>query len=150
MRRDRMAHEFVEYVPSTLAEGVLYVSVRFRTVVHLCACGCTTKIATPLSPANWQLSFDGKSISLTPSIGAWGLPCRSHYWIEAGTVRWSSPWTEERIRRGRVRDYQARRHYFAQRAGEPADEAPAPPAAAAPTGRRRFTSWLPKRRRRGG
>lgn len=137
-----MTHEFVEYVPGTPAEGVLYVSVRFRTVVHLCACGCMTKIATPLSPANWQLGFDGESISLTPSIGAWGLPCRSHYWIEAGTVQWASPWTEERIHRGRDRDDQARRRYLAQRAGGPADEAPVPPAAAAPRAWRRLASRL--------
>lgn len=140
-----MTHQFVEYVPATLAEGILYVSVRFRTVVHLCACGCGAKIATPLSPANWQLCFDGESISLSPSIGAWGLPCRSHYWIESDTVRWASPWTEERIRRGRGRDDQARRRYFAQRAGQSADEVPAPPAAAAPKARRSFTRWLLKR-----
>jgi hypothetical protein len=140
-----MTHEFVEYVPGTLAEGVLYVSVRFRTVVHLCACGCTTKIATPLSPANWQLGFDGESISLTPSIGAWGLPCRSHYWIESGSVRWSSQWTDERIHRGRHRDDQARHRYFAQRAGETTEEAAAPSAATAPRPWRRFASWLLKR-----
>ena len=140
-----MTHEFVEYVPSTLAEGVLYVSVRFRTVVHLCACGCGVKIATPLSPANWQLCFDGESISLSPSIGAWGLPCRSHYWIESNTVRWASPWTEERIRRGRDRDDQARRRYFAQRAGQPAPQPPALPGAAAPHGWRRFARWLRRR-----
>lgn len=145
MRRDRMTHEFVEYVPSTLAEGVLYVSVRFRTVVHLCACGCAAKIATPLSPANWQLGFDGESISLSPSIGAWGLPCRSHYWIESNTVLWSSPWTEERIRWGRARDDQARRRYFAQRAGQPTEETPAPPAAAAPHGWRKVAGWLLRR-----
>ncbi len=143
-----MTHEFVEYVPGTLAEGVLYVSVRFRTVVHLCACGCMTKIATPLSPASWQLGFDGESVSLTPSIGAWGLPCRSHYWIESGTVRWASPWTEEQIRLGRSRDDQARRRYYARRAGELADQAPAPPAAAAPRARLRLAGWLLKRRRR--
>lgn len=140
-----MTHEFVEYVPSTLTEGVLYVSVRFRTVVHLCACGCAAKIATPLSPANWQLSFDGESISLTPSIGAWGLPCRSHYWIESDTVRWSSEWTAERVRRSRDRDDQARRRYFARRAGESADEAVARTAAAAPGTWRKLISWLLER-----
>jgi hypothetical protein len=132
MTRDRMTHEFVEYVPSTLTDGTLYVSVRFRTVVHLCACGCKTKIATPLSPANWQLGFDGESISLSPSIGAWNLPCRSHYWIESNNVLWSTQWTDEKIRRGRDRDDQARRDYFARRADQLVEKTVAPRATAAP------------------
>jgi hypothetical protein len=140
-----MIHEFVEYVPSTLTEGVLYVSARFRTVVHLCACGCATKIATPLSPANWQLGFDGESISLSPSIGAWGLPCRSHYSIESNTVLWSPQWTDEKIRRGRDRDDQARLDYFAQRDDQPIKETPAPPEVVAPQAWQRFVSWLLKR-----
>ena len=114
MRRNHMNHEFVEYVPRELIEGVLYVSIRFRTVVHLCASGCGTKIATPISPADWKLSYDGESISLSPSIGAWGLPCRSHYWIRFNEVDWSTRWTDAQIREGRVRDDQGRREHFEQ------------------------------------
>jgi hypothetical protein len=110
-----MDHEFVDYVPPEPAEGVLYVSIRYRTVVHLCACGCGTKIATPISPANWTLSYDGESISLSPSIGAWGLPCRSHYWIDSNRVHWSLQWTDAQIRAGRVRDDHARREHFDQK-----------------------------------
>jgi len=65
MRRDRFVHDFVEYVPSDPKEGVIYVSIPFRTVVHKCACGCGTKIATPLSPANWKMTYDGDTISLS-------------------------------------------------------------------------------------
>jgi hypothetical protein len=109
-----MRHDFVEFVPRELSEGVLYVSVRFKTVVHLCACGCGTKIATPISPANWKLGWDGDAITLSPSIGAWGLPCRSHYWIKSNQVQWSTQWTDDQIRRGRVRDDRERREHFAQ------------------------------------
>lgn len=88
MRQTSLAHEFVDYVPAVLAEGVLYVSLRFATVVHLCPCGCGNKVVTPLSPADWQLLFDGEAVSLTPSIGNWSLPCQSHYWIKLDRVRW--------------------------------------------------------------
>ena len=88
MRHASLTHEFVEYVPAVLAEGVLYVSLRFATVVHLCPCGCGNKVVTPLSPADWQLLFDGEAVSLTPSIGNWSLPCQSHYWIRLDQVRW--------------------------------------------------------------
>ena len=44
-------HEFVEHIPEHVAEGVLYVSVRFGTVVHRCACGCGEEVVTPLGPA---------------------------------------------------------------------------------------------------
>lgn len=72
-------HKFVEYIPDALDEGVLYVSVTFRTVLHLCGCGCGSEVATPLDPSDWKLTFDGKTISLYPSVGNWSLACQSHY-----------------------------------------------------------------------
>jgi hypothetical protein len=86
MRRASITHEFVEYVPAKLAEGVLYISITYRTAVHRCACGCGNKVVTPISPADWQLLYDGDTVSLTPSIGNWGFPCRSHYWIRSNQV----------------------------------------------------------------
>ena len=70
-------HEFVEFIPEELKEGTLYVSIRFATVSHLCACGCKSKVVTPLKPTDWKLIFDGKTISLDPSIGNWSFPCQS-------------------------------------------------------------------------
>lgn len=84
-----MRHEFVEYVPERLDDGVIYVSVRFATVVHRCACGCGREVVTPLSPSDWRLTFDGETISLYPSIGNWSFPCRSHYWIAENNIRWA-------------------------------------------------------------
>jgi hypothetical protein len=46
-----------------------------------CACGCGKEVVTPLSATDWKLIFDGKTVSLDPSIGNWGFPCRSHYWV---------------------------------------------------------------------
>ena len=84
-----LRHEFVDHIPDELDDGVLYVSIRYGTVVHRCACGCGEEVVTPLGPAEWTLTYDGRSVSLAPSIGNWSFPCRSHYWIEAGNIRWA-------------------------------------------------------------
>jgi len=51
--------EFVEYIPDELVARTLYIAAKYRTVVHLCCCGCGRKVVTPLSPAAWRLTFDG-------------------------------------------------------------------------------------------
>ena len=84
--------------------------------MHRCACGCGNKVVTPISPADWQLFYDGDTVSLTPSIGNWGFPCRSHYWITHGQIRWSRAWTDDQIAAGRARDDRGRAQYFAARA----------------------------------
>ena len=121
IRHASLAHEFVEYIPAELAEGVLYISIPYRTAVHRCACGCGNKVVTPISPADWQLFYDGDTVSLTPSIGNWGFPCRSHYWIKAGQIRWSHAWTDDQIAAGRARDDRGRAKYFAARAAAAMD-----------------------------
>ena len=83
-----LKHEFVDYIPDALDEGVLYVSIPFATLVHKCCCGCENEVVTPLDPTDWEMTFDGKSISLSPSIGNWSLTCQSHYWIYRSRVRW--------------------------------------------------------------
>jgi hypothetical protein len=118
-----LAPEFVEYVPPDLSDGVLYISIPYRTAVHRCACGCGNKVVTPISPADWQLFYDGDAVSLTPSIGNWGFPCRSHYWIDANEVQWSGDWTDKQIARGRARDDRDRAMYLA---GRTATAAPSP------------------------
>ncbi|HUY45493.1 MAG TPA: DUF6527 family protein [Streptosporangiaceae bacterium] len=116
MRHTTLIHEFVEYVPTQFAEGILYISIPHRTAVHLCACGCGNKVVTPITPADWQLFYDGDTVSLTPSIGNWGFPCRSHYWIDASQIRWSPKWTNDQIAAaGRAKDGSVRAQYFAER-----------------------------------
>ena len=46
----RLRHEFVDHIPEQLDDGVLYVSIRFGTVVHRCACGCGEEVVTPSRP----------------------------------------------------------------------------------------------------
>jgi hypothetical protein len=84
-----LQHRFVEFMPETLEEGVLYVSMEYCTAIHNCVCGCGNKVVTPISPTDWQLQFNGKSVSLKPSIGNWSFDCQSHYWITNNKVSWA-------------------------------------------------------------
>ncbi|HEY5333411.1 MAG TPA: DUF6527 family protein [Solirubrobacterales bacterium] len=103
-RRTRVRHEFVDAMPEQLDEGVLYVSVNRRIVLHRCFCGCGQEVATPLAPHEWQLEFDGESVSLFPSVGVWGIPCQSHYWVENDRVIWSGRLSRDKIERLRRRE----------------------------------------------
>lgn len=97
----RLQHKFVETLPRPLEDGILYVSIRFRIVSHNCCCGCGNEVVTNISPRGWQLTYDGESISLHPSIGNWDFPCRSHYWIVRNNVQWARTWSEEEIKKVR-------------------------------------------------
>ena len=112
MRSDRLAPRFVESIPEELEPGFLYVSIRFRTAQHLCACGCGSRIVTPIKPAKYSLTYDGENVSLWPSVGNWQKPCKSHYVIRDSVVEWYPEWTERQIARGRARDAAALRDYY--------------------------------------
>ncbi|MER7721973.1 DUF6527 family protein [Streptomyces flaveolus] len=84
--------------------GTLYISIPYSTCGHLCCCGCGHEVVTPLSPAQWCLTYNGENISLTPSIGNWSLPCQSHYWIRDGRVRWSRHYSRTEIAQNQDRD----------------------------------------------
>ncbi len=91
-------HQFVEYIPEHIQEGILYISMPFATAVHKCVCGCATEVVTPLSPKDWQLTFDGKTVTLAPSIGNWKFKCRSHYWIKKSQVKFEKKHPDERAK----------------------------------------------------
>lgn len=99
-----ITYKFVEFIPDTLEENTLYITVEYGTAVHKCFCGCGTKVVTPLSPRDWKLIFDGETVSLYPSIGNWSLPCRSHYWIENNKVLWAEKWSKKKIKSNRKKD----------------------------------------------
>lgn len=108
----RLQHEFIEHAPESLEPDVLYVSIRFATVLHLCCCGCGREVVTPLSPVGWQMWFDGESVSLQPSIGNWSFPCQSHYFIRRNQVQWALRWSAEEIAAGRAFDRDQSDAYF--------------------------------------
>jgi uncharacterized protein DUF6527 len=116
-RPTRVEHEFVEFVPNELAEATLYISIPYATCVHLCLCGCSNRVVTPLSPTDWRLTFDGETVSLDPSVGNWSFDCQSHYWIERSHVHWARGWSRERIDANRARARRAKQRYFEEADG---------------------------------
>lgn len=102
----------MHYMPMELEQGVLYVSEEFETAAHLCACGCGSKIRTPLGPTEWSFEETPAGPSLSPSIGNWQQPCQSHYWIRRGAIVWSGQWTPEQIEAGRRREQERRVAYY--------------------------------------
>mgnify|MGYP000963258273 FL=1 len=107
-----ISFEFVEHIPEKLDEGIIYVSLKYCTAVHKCCCGCQEEVVTPLSPVDWQLTFDGKTITLDPSIGNWGLKCQSHYWIRKNKIIWSEKWPDSKIKLLQEADQIEKEEYY--------------------------------------
>jgi len=103
MRVTHLAPMFIEQRPEVLEEGVLYISVSFRTTVHLCCCGCGNEVWLPIRPTRWRFTYDGEAVSLSPSVGNWSFACKSHYWIRNGRIDWAAAWSNEQIEAGRRR-----------------------------------------------
>jgi hypothetical protein len=79
---------FVDVIPDEMFEQSLYISEKYGTIVHKCLCGCGEKVVTPIDniidgkDLGWKLIKNDKyRVSLTPSIGNFQLPCKSHYII---------------------------------------------------------------------
>lgn len=132
MKLAKFSHRFVEHIPTSMDDGVLYVSMEYATAIHKCACGCGSEVVTAISPTDWEMTFDGDSITLEPSIGNWNFPCRSHYYIRRGVVRWAGDMSTHHIEQGRSRDRAKKAEYF-QTTKQPVSEksledVPLPPA----------------------
>ena len=110
--------ETVEFMPAQLEPGILYVSEKYRTSAHLCACGCGEKVRTQLGNLGWRFTKGRSGPTLYPSIGNWQKPCRSHYFIRDGQVLWQDCWSDEMVLEGRRAEEMRRDAYFqAQRKG---------------------------------
>lgn len=110
---DAFEPHFAHEVPEQLEEGKLYISSEFGSVNHLCACGCGYEVVTPLHPAQWAILYDGEAVTLRPSVGSFGLPCRSHYVIDRNRVVWQPSWSARDARAGAARDRQMLERFFA-------------------------------------
>jgi len=93
--RKSVNHKFVEQIPDVLEYGVVYISISHRVAIHKCICGCGDEVVTPFAPYGWRLSFDGETVSLSPSIGNWNFECRSHYWIRNNQVVFAESFDEK-------------------------------------------------------
>lgn len=94
-------HLFVDIIPNVIEDGILYVCIKYDTAIHKCACGCGEEVITPLSPSGWTLVYNGKTVTLTPSIGNWSYRCKSHYWLKEDTIIWAAQWSDEKIKKSR-------------------------------------------------
>jgi len=108
----RFALERVNYMPKDLHPGVLYVSEEFGIAIHLCACGCGSKIRTAPGATDFSVRETPDGPSLFPSVGYWQQACQSHYWITRGEVVWGEKWTPEQIAVGHAREEERRRAYY--------------------------------------
>lgn len=81
---------WVEIMPPQLRPKEIYISIKYRTVCHLCPCGCGNEICVPIGEGKeeWQLKVDGDEITLSPSLFWRGSPCRSHYSIRRNRIIW--------------------------------------------------------------
>lgn len=105
-------HKFVEFIPEKVEEGILYISIEYCTAIHKCICGCGNEVVTPLSPTDWKLTFNGKAVTLHPSIGNWNFECQSHYWVRNNKIEFAGRWTEREILLGRENDLYRKMDYF--------------------------------------
>jgi hypothetical protein len=105
----------VHYMPKNPQPGILYFSKEFDIAIHLCACGCGSKIKTPIGVTEWSITETESGPTLRPSVGNWQEACQSHYLITRGEVVWAEKWTPEEIVVGRRHEQIRRDHYFAAR-----------------------------------
>jgi hypothetical protein len=118
----KIIHKFVEFIPEQIEEGVLYISIEYCTAVHKCVCGCGNEVVTPLSPTDWELTFDGKTVSLSPSIGNWNFECKSHYFITRNRIRHAKRWKDWEIKQGRKVDAESKKKYFKKKLNRKIDQ----------------------------
>ena len=115
MKLKALNHKFVENIPEVVDDGILYISIPYTTAVHLCCCGCGLEVVTPFSPTDWDLNFNGDSVSLSPSIGNWSFPCRSHYWIRRNKVNWAGDMSSIKIKKIRMKDRAAKDKQYGEK-----------------------------------
>jgi hypothetical protein len=102
-----MQHKFVEFIPSEIEQDILYISIEYDIAKHKCACGCGAIIVTSLAPSRWKLTYDGETVSLSPSIGNWSHPCQSHYFITNDKIVWAGSISKTAIQEVIKKDHES-------------------------------------------
>jgi hypothetical protein len=103
MKAKSLIPVFTESIPASLEPGNLHVSMLYETAVHLCACGCGTKVDTPFGPHDWAITFDG-TVSLHPSVGNGQQARRSHYYVRNDRIDWLPPISKRATQSASARD----------------------------------------------
>lgn len=147
MKQARFRHVEVDSIPEKLQANTLYVTTEGDVAGHLCACGCGREVITPLSPTDWSITIERHGPTLSPSIGNWAFPCRSHYFIWNGAAVWARDMSDKAIAQGRRRDRTCKQLYYVQLNEPPVTpqatvlESPPPLPPARPSGGQRLLTW---------
>ena len=88
--------ERVHRLPEALAENVVYVSDEYELAALKCACGCGHRISLLLGDGHKVDEFEGLA-DISPSIGVWDSPCKSHFWVRNGKVLWAEEFSDAEI-----------------------------------------------------
>ena len=112
MEHKVIKHEFVDLIPDVIEDGVLYISTTYATATHRCGCGCGEIVVTPIRPEWWTLTWDGKTVTMDPSIGSWSLPCKSHYWIKEDKMVWVRKWDDLKTMGDSTKDRLSKIRYY--------------------------------------
>lgn len=113
-----MQVHFVDAIPKAdaIQDDHLYISLKYNMTSHRCASGCGQLVPLPLSPADWSLSYDGDTVSLSPSIGNGVLACHSHYFIRNSQVVWASDMSATQAQQQQATDMELLRQQMDERA----------------------------------
>ncbi len=109
---------FVDSIPKAdaIEEGHLYISLKYNMTSHRCASGCGQLVPLPLSPADWSLTYNGDTVSLSPSIGNGVLACHSHYFIRDSHIIWASDMSASQARQQQAADAELLKRHIEERA----------------------------------
>ncbi len=105
---ETLTPKFVELIPANseeLMQGIIYICAKHKTVVHRCPCGCGGLSEFVLSPTRFRMTYDGDSVTFSPSVGNPHLGCRSHYWIRGNQIEWCLPMQDWEISHAREREH---------------------------------------------
>jgi len=80
-------------------KNVLYVCESGNLSWHICPCDqtdmikekCPGRIVRTRLDSDWTFTFDGDIPTISPSISNVSLPCKSHYVLTAGELRFLPP-----------------------------------------------------------
>jgi hypothetical protein len=112
---ETLEYKFVKSIPEVIENMTLYVSMEYGTAIHKCVCGCGNEVITPFSPTDWELTYNGEAISLSPSIGNWSFKCQSHYWIVENKIIHASKWSQYEIDHNRKADKKNKKEFYSKK-----------------------------------
>lgn len=73
-----------EYIPDKefMIQDEIYISVKYKTAVHLCLCGCGNLSVTQfMDNSGWRVTLRERGLTVTPSILNTNCPNWYHYII---------------------------------------------------------------------